>query len=74
MIGIDVNRGKPVPVYHLGQMVGTVPFDFEPSLIKSRSMLYDPRPGDFRRTQSGWEASRSLGPGDLLCVPGFAPA
>lgn len=72
--GIEVNKGKPVPVYQHGEMVGTVPFDFEPALIKSRSMLYDPRPGDFRRVTRGWEASPQLGPGDLQCVPGFVAA
>ena len=73
-MGIEVNKGKPVPVFQDGQMIGTVPFDFEPALIRSRTMLYDPRPGDFRRTKAGWEASRQLGPGDLLAIEGFKPA
>lgn len=73
-MGIMVNKGKPVPVYQRGQMVGTVPFDFEPAMIKSKTMLYDPRPGDFRRTKTGWEASPQMGPGDLLAISGFNSA
>lgn len=74
LAGIEVNKGKPVLVYQHGEMVGTVPFDFEPALIKSKTMLYEPRPGDFRRTKMGWEASPQLGPGDLLAITGFKSA
>lgn len=74
MMGIEINKGKPVPVFQHDEMVGTVPFDFEPSLIKSRTMLYEPRRGDFRRTRAGWEASPQLGPGDLLAIQGFKSA
>lgn len=73
-MGIEVNKGKPVPVFQDGQMVGTVPFDFEPALIKSKSILYEPRPGDFKRTKKGWEATIYLGQGDLMSIPGFVPA
>ena len=74
-LGITINQGKPVPVFQHGQMVGTVPFDFEPALMATRTKLfYDPRPGDFIRTKEGWEARASLGPGDLWAVVGFSPA
>jgi hypothetical protein len=39
--------------------------------MTSRNFLYDPRPGDFKRTAEGWIASGTLGPGDLEAVPGF---
>lgn len=54
-----------------GKHVGTVPPDFDPLAIKSKSFFYDPRPGDFRREGDAWVANRTLGPGDLECVPGF---
>lgn len=60
-----------VPVFQSGKQIGTVPGDFDPMLIKSKSFLYDPRPGDFKRTNEGWIATRMLGPGDMEAVPGF---
>lgn len=60
-----------VPVMHHGRRVGTLPPDFDPISVKSRSFLYDPRPGDFRREGDVWVASKSLGLGDLEAVPGF---
>ena len=56
-----------------GRHIGTVPPDFNPIAIKSRSFLYDPRPGDFQRDGDTWIASPSLGNGDLEAIPGFAP-
>jgi hypothetical protein len=63
-----------VPVFHHEERVGTVPAEFDPTLIKSKSFFYDPRPGDFTRTAEGWLAHKSLGPGDLAAVPGFQAA
>ena len=60
-----------VPVYQDGQKIGTVPADFDPKFIKSRTFLYEPRPGDFRREGDKWIADKMLGPGDLDAVPGF---
>lgn len=60
-----------IPVFQDGREIGTVSAYFEPSAIKSTSYFYDVRPGDFKRTKAGWEAARSLGPGDLQAVPDF---
>ena len=60
-----------ITVFQDGRPIGTVPSTFEPMAIKSRSFFYDVRPGDFKRTSQGWEASKQLGPGDLHAVPGF---
>jgi hypothetical protein len=60
-----------VPVWQGGRKIGSVPWDFEPMAIKSRSALYDVRQGDFRREAAGWIASDTLGFGDLDAVPGF---
>lgn len=66
--------GRALPVTQDGRIVGTLPTDFEPTLIKSRSFLYDPRPGDFVRDGDAWVASRTLGPGDFEAIPGFIRA
>lgn len=60
-----------VPVFWCGRRIGTMAPDFDPAAIKSKSFLYDPRPGDFERDGDRWLAAQSLGPGDLDCVPGF---
>lgn len=60
-----------IKVMHHECMVGSVPADFEPCAIKSRTVFYDVRPGDFRRDGDVWVASRTLGPGDLDAVVGF---
>jgi hypothetical protein len=62
-----------VPVFHHGERVGTLPAEFDPGLIKSKSLFYDPRPGDFTRTPEGWIVAKSMGPGDVAAVPGFQP-
>lgn len=62
---------KRAPVLQGGHQVGTVPGDFDPMAIKSRSFMYDPRPGDFVRKGDHWIASNSLGTGDLGAIPGF---
>jgi hypothetical protein len=58
-----------VVVMQDGLRVGTVPATF----IQSRSELYDPSPGDFRREGDRWVASGGLGMGDLRSIPGFRP-
>lgn len=68
--GYEPPTGR-VAVMQYGRRVGTVPADFEPMAIKSRSFLYDPRPGDFRREGDAWIVSRTLGAGDLDMVPEF---
>lgn len=68
--GIEIPEGR-LPVIQHGREIGTLPAMFEPLTIQSRSFFYDARPGDFKRTAEGWEASRTLGPGDLEAVPGF---
>lgn len=71
-----MSRGKArptdrVPVMQYGCRVGTLPPDFDPSDIKSRSFLYDPRPGDFRREGDVWIVGRTMGASDIDMVPGF---
>lgn len=63
-----------VPVWQDGREIGTVPGTFDPLNIKSKSFLYDVRPGDFRYDleNNRWIANRTLGPGDLESVPGFS--
>lgn len=61
-----------VKVVYCGKEVGTLPADFDPSSVRSKSFLYDPRHGDFRWKDSGVvEVDKSLGPGDLDSVVGF---
>lgn len=69
-LGVDIPI-TGVAIYQFGKRIGTVPSDFEPSMIKSLSYFYDPRPGDFTRDASGWIAGRSLGRGDINAIPGF---
>jgi hypothetical protein len=59
------------PVFQDGRKIGTVPGDFEPLAIRSKHWLYEPRRGDFTRSDRGWEANGMLGPGDLDAVSGF---
>lgn len=68
--GYEPPTGR-VAVMQYGRRVGTVPADFEPMAIKSRSFLYDPRPGDFRREGDAWVVCRTLGASDLDMVPEF---
>lgn len=60
-----------VPVWQDGDRIGSMPWDFDPEMIRSLSPLYDPKSSDFRREPDGWIASDALGPGDLDAVPGF---
>jgi len=60
-----------VKVMQRGHYVGTVPGDFDPLNIQSRTFLYDPRPGDFRRDGDIWIVADMLGPGDLEAIPRF---
>jgi len=60
-----------IAVMQDGRRVGTVMPSFDPDNIDSRSPLYRPRPGDFRREGDVWIASTMLGNGDLESVPGF---
>jgi hypothetical protein len=72
-LGIETPRGR-LPVRQGGELVGTVPADFDPYFIRSKSFLYDPRPGDFTREGTCWIANAALGLGDLEAVPGFVRA
>jgi hypothetical protein len=60
-----------VPVMQYGRRVGTMPPDFDPLFAKSRSFLYDYRPGDLRREGEVWIANRTLGASDLDLLVGF---
>lgn len=60
-----------VPVMQYGRHIGTLPPDFDPSNVKSRSVLYNPRPGDFRREGDVWVVGRTMGASDVDMVPGF---
>jgi hypothetical protein len=63
-----------VKVMQHGHMIGTMSPSFDPSDVRSKSPMYDPRPGDFRRDGNTWIANKSLGFGDLMAIDGFAPA
>jgi hypothetical protein len=63
-----------LPVMQSGQMVGRLPASFDPATATSKSTLYDFRQGDFTRDGDKWIASKMLGYGDLMAVPGFLPA
>jgi hypothetical protein len=58
-------------VMHDGRLVGSVPADFDPQNIRSTSLMYEPRPGDFKHGEGCWIADRTLGLGDLDAVAGF---
>lgn len=60
-----------VPVYQFGRKIGTVPHDFDPNSFVSRSVMYRPRRGDFQQIGYHFDASPSLGNGDLEAVTGF---
>lgn len=60
-----------VPVYQFGVKIGTVPHDFNPDSFVSRSIMYRPRRGDFQQIGYHFDASPSLGNGDLEAVTGF---
>lgn len=66
----EIPSGR-VDVMQRGKKIGTVPATFEPMSIKSSSLLYEPRGGDFVRKGDAWVADKMLGPGDLEAVPGF---
>lgn len=68
--GIKAPEGR-IPVFQRGVEIGSVPADFEPCAVKPTTVLYEVRPGDFKRIAKGWEACRTLGPGDLDAVPEF---
>lgn len=70
--GVEVEAPtKRLPVVQRGREIGTMPPDFDPDFIRSRSWLYEPRPGDFRREGDKWVANQMLGPGDFEAIPGF---
>lgn len=70
-MGISVPTER-VQVRQGRRIIGSVPGDFDPLFISSSSPWYEPRHGDFIREDDGWVASRTLGPGDLEAVRGFA--
>lgn len=73
IIGEMNARRAVIPVMQDGHQIGWLPRDFnpDPRYIKSRSVLYDPRPGDFTRVDETWVVGRTLGGGDLEAVDGF---
>jgi len=66
-----IENTDPIPVFQYGVKIGTVPPDFDPDSFVSRSVMYRPRRGDFQLIGSHFDASPSLGDGDLEAVPGF---
>lgn len=64
-------KTERVPLYQRGRRIGTLPGSFDPIFIKSINPLYQVRGGDFVRTDDGWKACNTMGPGDLESVPGF---
>jgi hypothetical protein len=60
-----------LPVIQYGRRIGTMPPDFDPVSARSTSLMYDVRPGDFRREADTWVASETLGASDVDCVAGF---
>lgn len=74
--GVDISAELPSgrqKVTQSGVVIGTLPADFDPTLIRP-GLMYDPRPGDLFRGDNGWIASPSLGGGDMEYIPGFRPA
>jgi len=57
-----------------GRVVGTVSASFSPYFARSKSMLFDVRPGDFKEIDGKIHASKMLGYGDLLSLEGFTPS
>lgn len=70
-LGPDPAEMPRRPVYHCGTLVGTLPGSFDPLRVRSRTWLYDPRPGDFVADGDGWRAAPTLGPGDIEAIEGF---
>jgi len=56
---------SPIPVYQSGRMIGTLSQLWDHTTARN-TMMYQPRPGDFRREGDRWIADPMLGPGDLL--------
>jgi hypothetical protein len=59
-----------VPVMQYGKRIGTMPPDFDPLNIRG-TLLYDPRPGDFRLEGGVWVVGKTMGASDVDCVAGF---
>jgi hypothetical protein len=68
--GIEMPTNRLPVIYH-GRRVGTLAPDFDPAFARSRSFMYDVRPGDFRREGDTWIAANNMGAGDFDCVVGF---
>lgn len=60
-----------LPVIQYGRRIGTLPPDFDPSFARSKSFMYDVRPGDFVREGDSWVVGRTMGASDVDCVVGF---
>lgn len=60
-----------IDIYQGDVLIGSVPDEG----LRSRSFIFDIRPGDFRRTTRDGkeilEASRMICPGDFACLEGF---
>lgn len=67
--GLELSSRR-VPVMRGSEQVGTLPADFDWRSFKP-SFMVDLRPGDFIWKGDHWEASRTLGMGDLEYIPEF---
>lgn len=61
----EYQSGPPLPVFQRGKQIGTLSASWHPTDAR-RSLMYEPRPNDFRRVGDTWIADPMLGPGDLL--------
>lgn len=67
-------RNMRIPVYQGDHLIGTLPYAFSTRGLKgANNPFVDFRPGDIVRQEKGWVVSKSLGPGDIGAIPGFAP-
>lgn len=58
-----------IPVLQRGRKIGTLPRSFDWATSKTDNFFVSLRPGDFVLHDDHWEASWSLGPGDLESIP-----
>lgn len=70
MYGVEAAGGR-VQVWRGGRMIGTVPAAWHPMQIRSTTILYEPRSGDFTWDGESWQACLTLCPGDFDAIPDF---